>query len=49
MTAIERLSHLFDEWDKRKHVFLEARARERMILDVMKREGVDHTDETRPE
>jgi len=49
MSARERLAHLFEKYDKARDNFLEARARERMILDVLKREGIDHADESRPE
>jgi hypothetical protein len=49
VSAIEKLAHLFDKWDKVKDEFLEARSRERMILDVMQREGYHIDVEGRPE
>ena len=60
MSAREKLAHLFNKYDKAKDHFLEARARERMILDVVKRDNIDaeieaywrnrrHGDESRPE
>jgi hypothetical protein len=60
MSAREKLAHLFNKYDRARDQFLEARARERMILDVMKRENIDaeidnyirnrrYEDESRPE
>ena len=60
MSAREKLAHLFNKYDKAKDHFLEARARERMILDVVKRDNIDaeieaywrnrrYEDESRPE
>ena len=51
--SMERLRHMFDKWDRVKDEFLEARSRERMILDVLRREEYPRwphvADESRPE